>query len=164
MTLPAHQLSMTVLMTPDTANFAGNVHGGTILKLLDQAAYACASRYAGRYVVTLSVDQVTFRQPIHVGELVSFLACVNYTGTSSMEVGVKVIAEHIRTQVVRHVNSCFFTMVAVDDAGKPVAVPPLQPATPDERRRWQAAQLRKQLRQELEQRHQAIREDGSAAG
>jgi acyl-CoA hydrolase len=164
MTLPAHQLSMTVLMTPDTANFAGNVHGGTILKLLDQAAYACASRYAGRYVVTLSVDQVTFRQPIHVGELVTFLACVNYTGTSSMEVGVKVIAEHIRTQVVRHVNSCFFTMVAVDDAGKPVAVPPLQPATPDERRRWQAAQLRKQLRQELEQRHQAIREDGSAAG
>jgi acyl-CoA hydrolase len=164
MTLPAHQLSMTVLMTPDTANFAGNVHGGTILKLLDQAAYACASRYAGRYVVTLSVDQVTFRQPIHVGELVSFLACVNYTGTSSMEVGVKVIAEHIRTQVVRHVNSCFFTMVAVDDAGKPVAVPPLQPATPDERRRWQAAQLRKQLRQELEQRHQAIREDGAPPG
>jgi acyl-CoA hydrolase len=75
-----------------------------------------------------------------------------------------VIAEHIRTQVVRHVNSCFFTMVAVDDAGKPVAVPPLQPATPDERRRWQAAQLRKQLRQELEQRHQAIREDGAPPG
>ena len=71
MDLPAHQLSMTVLMTPDTANFAGNVHGGTILKLLDQVAYACASRYAGRYVVTLSVDQVMFRQPIHVGELVT---------------------------------------------------------------------------------------------
>ena len=66
----AHQLTMTVLMTPDMANFSGNVHGGTVLKLLDQVAYACASRYAGRYVVTLSVDQVTFRQPIHVGELV----------------------------------------------------------------------------------------------
>ena len=65
MDLPAHQLSMTVLMTPDTANFSGNVHGGTILKLLDQVAYACASRYAGRYVVTLNVDQVMFRQPIH---------------------------------------------------------------------------------------------------
>ena len=85
MNLPSHQLSMTVLMTPDTANFSGNVHGGTILKLLDQAAYACASRYAGRYVVTMSVDQVTFRQPIHVGELVTFLAAVNFTGRSSME-------------------------------------------------------------------------------
>ena len=94
MNLPAHQLTMTVLMTPDTANFAGNVHGGTILKLLDQVAYACASRYAGRYCVTLSVDQVTFRQPIHVGELVTFLAAVNYTGTTSMEIGVKVITEN----------------------------------------------------------------------
>jgi acyl-coenzyme A thioesterase PaaI-like protein len=69
MELPAHQLSMTVLMTPDTANFSGKVHGGSILKLLDQVAYACASRYAGAYVVTLSVDQVVFRQPIHVGEM-----------------------------------------------------------------------------------------------
>src|SRR5579871_1774254 len=111
--LPSHQLTMTVLMTPDTANFAGNVHGGTILKLLDQVAYACASRYAGRYVVTLSVDQVTFRQPIHVGELVSFLASVNYTGRSSMEIGIKVVAEHVTQGVIRHTNSCFFTMVAV---------------------------------------------------
>lgn len=155
MDLPAHQLTMTVLMTPDTANFAGNVHGGTILKLLDQVAYACASRYAGRYVVTLSVDQVTFRQPIHVGELVTFLACVNHTGTSSMEVGIKVIAEDIRTQVVRHVNSCFFTMVAVDDERKPIAVPPLRPFSPDERRRWDAALVRKQLRQEVEARRPA---------
>ena len=80
MEMPAHQLSMTVLMTPDTANFSGNVHGGTILKLLDQVAYSCAARYAGCYVVTMSVDQVVFRQPIYVGELVSFLAAVNYTG------------------------------------------------------------------------------------
>ncbi|MEE4464013.1 hotdog domain-containing protein, partial [Azotobacter chroococcum] len=76
------QLTMTVLMTPDMANFSGNVHGGTLLKLLDEVAYACASRYAGRYAVTLSVDQVTFRQPIKVGELVTFLASVNYTGSS----------------------------------------------------------------------------------
>lgn len=67
MDLPAHQLTMTVLMTPDTANFAGKVHGGTILKLLDQVAYTCASRYAARYVVTLSVNQVMFRQPVQVG-------------------------------------------------------------------------------------------------
>jgi acyl-CoA hydrolase len=120
-------------------------------------AYACASRYAGRYVVTLSVDQVMFRQAIHVGELVTFMAAVNHTGTSSMEVGIKVIAEDIRSQVLRHANSCFFTMVAVDDDRKPVAVPPLQPTTPDEIRRFSAAQVRKQLRQEFDQRFEAVR-------
>jgi acyl-CoA hydrolase len=159
MDLPSHQLSMTVLMTPDTANFSGHVHGGTVLKLLDQVAYACASRYARRYVVTLSVDQVMFRQPIHVGELVTFLASVNHTGSSSMEVGIKVIAEDIRSQTVRHVNSCFFTMVAVDDERKPTAVPPLQPSTPDEIRRQAAARVRKELRRELEQRSAALLKD-----
>ena len=154
MELPAHQLSMTLLITPDTANFSGKVHGGSLLKLLDQVAYACASRYAGTYAVTLSVDQVVFRQPIHVGELVTFLASVNHTGTSSMEIGIKVLAENIRTQETRHVNSCFFTMVAVDDSGKPQAVPPL---TPDERRRHAAAELRKTMRREMEQRFAAIR-------
>lgn len=134
MDLPNHQLSMTVLMTPDTANFSGNVHGGTILKLLDQVAYACASRYARSYVVTLSVDQVTFRQPIHVGEMVTFLASVNYTGKTSMEIGIKVIAEEIRTQTIRHVNSCFFTMVAVDDDFKPIEIPQIKPSTQDELR------------------------------
>ena len=158
MDLPAHQLTMTVLMTPDTANFSGNVHGGNILKLLDQVAYACASRYAGRYVVTLSVDRVMFRQPIHVGELVTFLASVNHTGTSSMEIGIKVVAENIRTQVVRHANSCFFTMVAVDEDGKPVAVPPRKPATQEERRRWANAKVRRQLRSEMEQRQAEVRQ------
>ncbi|SDI37407.1 acyl-CoA thioesterase [Propionivibrio dicarboxylicus] len=148
---------MTLLMTPDMANFSGNVHGGIVLKLLDQVAYACASRYAGKYVVTLSVDQVMFRQPIYVGEIVTFLASVNYVGRTSMEVGVKVIAESIRTQVVRHANSCFFTMVAVDDDGKPCDVPPFSPVTPDEQRRYAAAKIRRELRQEFEQRSQALR-------
>ena len=154
---PDHQLSMTVLMTPDTANFSGNVHGGALLRLLDQVAYACASRYAARYVVTLSVDQVTFRQPVHVGELVTFLASVNHTGRSSMEIGIKVVAEDIRSKVVRHVNSCFFTMVAVDESGRPAAVPTLVPETPDERRRWQAALVRKEMRIEMEKRAAALR-------
>ncbi|MES2103006.1 MAG: acyl-CoA thioesterase [Pseudomonadota bacterium] len=149
MDMPSHQLTMTVLMSPDMANFSGNVHGGAILKLLDQVAYACASRYAAQYVVTLSVDQVTFRQPIHVGELVSFLASINHTGTSSMEVGIKVVAEDIRTQVVRHVNSCFFTMVAVDGDRRPVAVPPLRPFSAEEKRRFEEAIIRKQLRQDM---------------
>lgn len=155
MDLPSHELTMTVLMTPDMANFTGNVHGGTILKLLDQVAYACASRYSGRYVVTLSVDQVTFRQPIHVGELVSFLASVNYTGTTSMEVGIKVVAENIQAQTRRHANSCFFTMVAMDDGRRATAVPPLVPISDDQKRRHQAASARRQLRQEFEQRMQA---------
>jgi acyl-CoA hydrolase len=102
------------------------------------------------------VDQVTFRQPIHVGELVTFLASVNYTGSSSMEIGIKVIAENIRTQVVRHANSCFFTMVAVNEEGKPTAVPVISPSTPDGHRRFAAAKLRRELRQELEQRFKAI--------
>ena len=151
------QLSMTVLMTPDMANFSGNVHGGTLLKYLDEVAYACASRYAGRYVVTLSVDQVIFREPIHVGELVTFLASVNYTGNTSMEVGIKVVTENIRERSVRHTNSCFFTMVAMDGERKPANVPTLVPQTPDQVRRHQAAQARRGLRQEFEQRLKAMR-------
>ncbi len=157
MDVPLHQLTMTVLMTPDTANFSGNVHGGTLLKLLDQAAYACASRYAGHYVVTMSVDQVTFRQPVHVGELVTLLASVNYTGRSSMEIGIKVIAEDIRARTVRHVNSCFFTMVCVGADGKPMPAPPRVPETEDERRRHAAAQVRKEMRLELEKRFARVR-------
>ena len=157
MNTPSHQLSMTVLMSPDMANFSGTVHGGPILKLLDQVAYACASRYAGRYVVTLSVDQVMFLQPIHVGELVTFLSSVNHTGKSSMEIGIKVVAEDIRSQVVRHVNSCFFTMVAVDDDKKPALVPALQLETDEEKRRWDAAIIRKELRKELAERCEKTR-------
>ena len=158
MDLPNHQLTMTVLMTPDMANFSGNVHGGTILKLLDQVAYACASRYAGRYVVTLSVDQVMFRQPIHVGELVTFLASVNYTGNTSMEIGIKVVTENIRSKQIRHANSCFFTMVAVDDNGQTVQVPPLKPENDLEHCRYEAAKMRRSLRRELEARYGEIRD------
>ena len=145
----SRELSMTVLMTPDMANFSGNVHGGAILKLLDQVAYACAARYAGQYVVTLSVDQVTFKQPIHVGEMVSFLASVNFVGRSSMEIGIKVIAENIHDRVVRHTNSCYFTMVAVDGHGRPVAAPVFTPQNATEQCRWDAALKRKAARQAL---------------
>lgn len=153
------ELTMTVLMTPDKANFSGNVHGGALLKQLDEVAYACASRYAGHYVVTVSVDQVNFRQPVHVGELVTFLASVNYTGSTSMEIGIKVITENIRTKTVRHTNSCFFTMVAMDENGKPAPVPPLEPKTPDQKRRFIQAQQRRQIRQELEERYRALKAD-----
>lgn len=136
-------------MTPDMANFSGNVHGGAILKLLDQVAYACASRYSGQYVVTLSVDQVTFKQPIHVGELVTFLAAINHVGRTSMEVGIKVVAENIHTRVSRHTNSCYFSMVAVDGQGRPVEIPGFEPANEEERARFAKAVRRKALRRAL---------------
>lgn len=141
-----HNLEMTVLMTPDKANFTGHVHGGEILKYLDQVAYACASRYSGKYVVTISVDKVYFKYPIHVGELVTFMASVNYTGNTSMEIGVKVIAEDIKEKTVRHTNSCYFTMVAVDEDGKPSSVPKLEPKTDNEIRRYEIAKQRKEAR------------------
>jgi acyl-CoA hydrolase len=151
--------TMTVLMTPEMVNFSGNVQGGKILDLLDQVAFACASRYSGHYVVTMSVDQVVFMQQIHVGELVTFLASINYTGNTSMEVGVRVDAENIRERVSRHVLTCYFTMVAVNDDGKPTHVPQLHITNATEKRRWIAAKVRRELRKEIEQRSLEIRQN-----
>ncbi|MEI7770386.1 MAG: acyl-CoA thioesterase [Chloroflexales bacterium] len=152
------RLEMTVLMTPDTANFSGNVHGGHVLKLLDQVAYACASRYSGGYVVTGSVDQVIFRERIHVGELVTFQASINYTGASSMEVGIRVTAEEIISRVERHVITCYFTMICLDEEGRSRKVKPLVADTSEQRRRWAAAKLRRELRREIEERSLEIRQ------
>jgi len=153
------ELAMTLLMTPEMANFRGNVHGGSILKLLDQVAYACASRYAGYYVVTISLDQVTFKQPVHVGELVTFFSRVNYTGITSMEIGVKVVAENVTQGLVRHTNSCYFTMVAIGDNGRPIAVPPLVPADRISEQRCRAAALRKQRRLELASEYETLKHE-----
>jgi acyl-CoA hydrolase len=149
-------LHMTILMTPDMANFSGKVHGGAILKLLDQVAYACAARYCKNYVVTISLDQVIFKEPINVGELVSFRSHVNYVGKSSLEVGVKVIAEDLHTKQKRHTNSCYFTMVAVDDNGKPTTVPPLKLETEFELKLYEAAVMRKEMRDEAIRRNKEI--------
>ena len=148
-------LEMTVLMTPDMANFSGKVHGGALLNWLDRVAFSLASRYSGRYAVTLSVDQVTFKQPIHVGELVSFKASVNHTGRSSMEIGIRVEAENIPSGTRRHTNSCYFTMVAVDETGRPTEIPPLTPQDELQVHRWRAAELRKELRREFAQKMEA---------
>lgn len=142
-------IQMTVLMTPDMVNFSGKVHGGAILKLLDQVAYVCASRYAGNYVVTLSVDQVFFRNPIHVGELVSFFANINYTGKSSMEVGIKVISEDTKTRASNHVLSSYFTMVAVNEHSKSVPIPELKVISEKQKERHEAALKRKMLREQI---------------
>jgi acyl-CoA hydrolase len=145
-------LFMTFLMTPDMANFSGHVHGGVILKLLDQVAYACAARYCKNYVVTASLDQVIFKEPIKVGELVTFKANVNYVGRTSMEIGIKVVAESLTEKDSRHTNSCYFTMVAVDEAGKPTTVPELVIDTEMKARRKRAAEERRALRREFEAR------------
>lgn len=154
------RLEMTVLMTPDMANFSGKVHGGALLNLLDRVAFSCASRFSQRYAVTLSVDQVFFLQPIHVGELVTFRAAINHAGRTSMEVGIRVEAEDIRSGARRHTNSCYFTMVAVDDEGRPAEVPAYLPVTETECQRHRAAELRKALRREFGARMEAAAKGG----
>ncbi len=151
---PARSLTMTLLMTPDMANFSGNVHGGAILKILDQVAYACASAYARSYVVTLSVDRVLFRDAIHVGDLVTFSASVNYTGRTSMEIGIRVDTLDIISGIARHTNSCYFTMVAVDAERRPISVPALQSADPVATQRYESARRRRRAqRQQFESPH-----------
>ena len=147
---------ITMLMTPEMANFSGNVHGGNLLKILDQVAYTCAARYSGKYAVTLSVDQVHFKEAIKIGELVTFYSSVNYVGRTSMEVGVKVVAEDIQTRQKRHTNSCYFTMVAMDKDGKPTPVPPLDFKAHHQKGRYIAAKLRKELRLEHKKRLEEV--------
>ena len=152
-------LHMTFLMTPDMVNFSGNVHGGALLKLLDQVAYACAARYCKSYVVTASLDQVHFKAPIRVGELVTFMANVNYVSASSMEVGIKVMTENLQTKEKRHGISCYFTMVAKGEDGKPVRVPPLEITSELERRLSEAGKMRKDMRKEMMARNRALHVD-----
>jgi acyl-CoA hydrolase len=131
------------LMMPHHANIMGNVFGGVILALVDKVAAVAAIRHARRQCVTVSVDKVDFREPIKVGELVTAYARVNFAGRTSMEVGVKVIAENVLTGDRRHTNSCYLTYVALDDHGKPARVPPIVPETDDEKRRYVRAQQRR---------------------
>lgn len=140
-------LTMTMLMTPDKANFSGNiVNGGEILKMLDHVAYACSVRYTGEYAVTLSVDMVLFKNPIKIGSLVTFYASVNYTGRTSMEIGIKVISEDVKNRETKHTNICYFTMVAVDEDGNSKAVEKLILESDDDKRRYNNALRRKESR------------------
>jgi acyl-CoA hydrolase len=131
------------LMTITDANNAGNVHGGTIMKLADEAAGLTAIKHSGRRVVTAAMDRMDFLVPIHVGEVVTFKAMVNAAWRTSMEVGVRVETENPRTGEVRHANSAYLTMVALDDDGAPAPVPPVVAVTADEQRRFREAELRR---------------------
>lgn len=123
-------------MLPSHTNFSGKIHGGYILSLLDQIAFACASKFSGHYCVTASVDTVDFLNPIEVGELVTMKASVNYVGKSSMIVGIRVEAENIQTGKVKHCNSSYFTMVAKDEQEKNILVPGLILSSDEEVRRF----------------------------
>jgi acyl-CoA hydrolase len=128
------------------ANSAGFVHGGTVMKLCDEAAGLAAIKHSRCRVVTAGVDRMTFNEPVHIGELLTFTAAVNAAWRTSMEVGVRVTAEQPHTGVVRHTSTAYLTMVAVGDDGRPVEVPPLAVETPDERRREREAQTRRRNR------------------
>ncbi len=119
------QTTITELMIPAYANFGGKIHGGILLSLMDKVAYACASKHAGTYCVTVTVNRVEFLEPVEVGELVSMHASVNYVGNTSLIVGIRVEAMNVKTNAIKHTNSSFFTMVAKNDNDKPTPVPKL---------------------------------------
>jgi len=131
-------LELTHLMQPADANFMGNIHGGIIMKLIDEAAGACAYRFCRTKVVTAAIDRIDFHHPVQVGNLVRLHANVNFTSRTSVEVGVRVEAEDLTTGMVAHTNSAYLVFVALNDSGKPIPVPPLVPET-DERKQWFAA-------------------------
>lgn len=135
-TVNASKITFTELMLPSHSNFSGKIHGGYLLQLMDQIAFASASKYSGLYCVTASVDTVDFLNPVEIGELLTLKASVNYVGNSSMVVGIRVVSENIKTGKVKHCNSSYFTMVAKDEEGKNVKVPTLILANLEEVRRF----------------------------
>jgi acyl-CoA hydrolase len=139
--------TLTELMIPSYANFGGKIHGGILLSLMDKVAYACSAKHAGNYCVTVTVDGVHFLQPVEVGELVSLMASVNYVGNTSLMVGIKVIAENVKTGIVKHTNTSYFTMVAKGDDDKPAQVPGLMLEDRDDARRFLEALKRRELAQ-----------------
>ena len=134
------------VMMPQDANNLGNVFGGTILNLVDEIAYVAATRHCHSPVVTASIDRMSFLSPVRIGDLVTLNAVVNAAWRSSMEVGVRVLAEDVNTGEVRHTGSSYVTVVAVDRSGKPVIVPELIVETEDEKRRSQEASQRREAR------------------
>ncbi|HET7463360.1 MAG TPA: acyl-CoA thioesterase [Longimicrobium sp.] len=142
----ASQVTFADLAEPQSQNVAGTLFGGVLLGFVDRAAAFCAMKHAGRPVVTKSMDSVEFNEPIYIGELVVAKASVNYAGTSSMEIGVKVFAQNPVTGEERHTNTCYATFVALDAGGRPARVPPVLPETDDEKRRYEAGRLRREER------------------
>jgi acyl-CoA hydrolase len=136
----------THLMMPQDANIEGNVYGGTIMKLMDEVAGVVAARHCRRNVVTASIDSMSFLKPVYIGNLLIMKAAVNYVGITSLEIGVRIEAEDLRTGGTVHTGSSYMTFVALDNAGKPVTVPKIVPVTRAEKRRNRAAKSRRSAR------------------
>ena len=148
-TVSESKVQMAQVMFPPDANQAGNVHGGSIMKLIDTAAGIVAMRHCRTNVVTASMDRLDFYEPVFIGELVILRAAINYVGRTSMEVGVRVDAENLLTGNIRHTNSAYLTMVSLDDGRRPMDVPGIIPETGEEKRRIQEGNNRAQRRKEL---------------
>lgn len=150
------------LMVPSYSNFGGKIHGGHILSLMDKTAYVCAVKHAEAYCVTASIETVDFMASVEVGDLLSLYASVNYVGTSSLVVGIRVMAENIKSKVIKHTNTSYFTMVAMDENHKPTPVPGLLLTSQQEVRRFYEAlhkkELKKYYRQEETRRKSDIEE------
>jgi acyl-CoA hydrolase len=142
----ASQVTFADLAEPQSQNVAGTLFGGVLLGFIDRAAAFAAMKHCGRPVVTKSFDSVEFNEPIYIGELVVALASVNFTGTTSMEIGVKVLAQNPITGEERHTNTCYATFVALDENGRPTRIPPILPETEDEKRRFEKGRLRREER------------------
>jgi uncharacterized protein (TIGR00369 family) len=140
------QIEIAQIMYPEHANPAGNVHGGYILKLVDQAAAIAGARHTHRNVVTASVDRMDFISPVFIGNVVFAKASINYTGKTSMEIGVRVEAECLRTGTHTHVGSAYLTFVALDESDKPTEIPQIIPETEEEKRRYEEAKKRRESR------------------
>ena len=147
-TVQESQHETSELMMPQDANVLGHIFGGVVLSMMDKAAAVSAFRHARAACVTVSIDRVDFREPIHVGDLLIMKASVNWTGRTSMEIGVRVEAEDLISGRRRHTNSCYLTFVAIDRNGRPVEIPELVPETPVEKRRYAAAAERRRRRLE----------------
>ena len=124
------------LMLPNNSNFSGKIHGGFILSLMDQVAYACASKHSSKYCVTASINTVDFLNSIEVGNLVTLKASINYVGKSSMVVGIRIKSENLQTGIVKHCNSSYFTMVALNEKGEKMGIPGLLLENKDDIRRF----------------------------
>jgi len=142
----ASKTILSMQMLPVDANPMGNVHGGTILKLVDTAAAVAALRHARTNIVSASIDRMDFYRPVYVGDLLILKACVNYVGRTSIEVGVRIESENLKTGKVTHTGSSFVTYVALDEKGRPTPVPQAIPRTPDEKRRWREGKERREQR------------------
>jgi uncharacterized protein (TIGR00369 family) len=140
------KVTLTQLMEVTDANIAGNVHGGVIMRLVDTAAALAAIKHSGGVALTVGIDEMTFLEPVQIGEVVVLRACVNDVGRTSMECGVRVEAEDPLTGIIRHVNSAYLVFVAVDAEGRPRPVPALVAESDDERRRQGEAKLRRERR------------------